>query len=112
MSSIEPNDGGGKLDGGAEVSLGFVVAGCDGAELLELCEEILDQMACLEEIAVIVSVDFSVGLGRDHRRLTGRGQWSDDPFVGVEGLVGAENTGLQCWQKVIGADQIMRLTAG
>ena len=112
MSSIEPNDGGSELDGGEEVLFGFVVARRDGTKLFEPGEEVLDQVTCFEEIAVIVSADFAVGLGRDYRRLTGRGQWHNDPFVGVEGFVGDQNIGLHGWQKVIGAEQIMRLTAG
>jgi hypothetical protein len=100
------------VDGGEEVSLGLVVARRDGTELFEPGEEVLDQMACLEEIAVIVSADFAVGLGRDRRRLTGRGEWRNNPFVGVEGFVGDQNIGLHRWQKVIGSDEIMRLTAG
>jgi hypothetical protein len=53
VSSIEPNDTGGEVDGSEEVLGGLVVAGCDGAELLESGEEVLDQMTRLVEIAVI-----------------------------------------------------------
>jgi hypothetical protein len=42
VSSIEPNDSGGKVDGSQEISGGFVVARGDGAELFEFTEEILD----------------------------------------------------------------------
>ena len=44
MSSIEPNDGGGEVDGGEKVARSFVVAGCDGAILLKLGEEVFDQV--------------------------------------------------------------------
>jgi hypothetical protein len=33
------------MHGGEEVSSGFIVAGGDGTELLELGEEVLDEMA-------------------------------------------------------------------
>ena len=48
MSSIKPDDAGGQVDGGEEIALGLVIAGGDGAELLEPGEEVLDQMAHLE----------------------------------------------------------------
>ena len=44
------------MDPGEEIAGGLVVAGCDGAELLEFREEVLDQVACLVEIPVVVSV--------------------------------------------------------
>jgi hypothetical protein len=47
VSSIEPNDAGGEIDSSEEVAGGLVVAGGDGAELLEPGEEVLDQMAGL-----------------------------------------------------------------
>jgi broad specificity phosphatase PhoE len=39
VSSIEPSDRGGEVDGGKEISGGFVVARGDGAKLLEFTEE-------------------------------------------------------------------------
>jgi hypothetical protein len=42
VSSIEPNDSGGEVDGGEEISGGFVVARGDGSALFEFAEEILD----------------------------------------------------------------------
>jgi hypothetical protein len=47
------------MDSGAEVSGGFVVMGCDGAELLEFCEEVLDQVSCFIEVADDTSWRFS-----------------------------------------------------
>ena len=112
MSSIEPNDAGDEVDGGEKIALGLVVSCGDGSELLEPCEEVLDQVARLEELAVIVSADLAIGLGRDHSGLAGRGEWRNHPFVGVEGFVGDQGVGLHGGQKMIGTDQIMRLTAG
>ena len=43
----KPNDTGGEIDGSEEVAGGLVIAGGDGAELLEPGEEVLDQMARL-----------------------------------------------------------------
>jgi hypothetical protein len=42
VSSIKPNDRGGKVYGGQKVALGFIVTCGDGPKLLELGEEILD----------------------------------------------------------------------
>ena len=52
MSSIEPDCSAGEVHGGAEIFGGFVVAGGDGAELLEPAEEVLDQVARLVAVAV------------------------------------------------------------
>ena len=112
MSSIKPNDGRGELDGGEKVALRLVVAGGDGAELLELGEEVLDQVTCLEEVSVIVAANLPVCLGRDDRGLAGGGQWGEDTFISIEGLVGDDGIGLHGWQEVIGAEQIVRLTSG
>jgi hypothetical protein len=45
---------------GEEVSGGFVIASCDGPELLEFAEEILDEVTCLIEMLVIVAGLFAV----------------------------------------------------
>ena len=55
------------MDGGEEISGGFVVARSDGAELLELAEEILDEMARLVHLFVEETREFAVALGRDDR---------------------------------------------
>ena len=45
MSSIEPDDGCGEVDGAEEVDRPLVVAGRDRPVLLQLGEEVLDQVA-------------------------------------------------------------------
>jgi len=47
VSSDGPEIGRGEVDGVEEVAWDLVVAGGNGAELLELCEEVLDQLPCL-----------------------------------------------------------------
>lgn len=42
MSSIEPSQGSGEMDAAEDVPGGFVAAGCDGPELLQLDEEASD----------------------------------------------------------------------
>jgi len=111
VSSIEPNDAGGEIDGREEVAGGLVIARCDRAELLEPGEEVLDQMACLVEVAVIGPRRAATGLWRDHDGLAGGRQRLDDPLVGIEGLVGDQCFGLHVGQQVIRTVEIMRLTA-
>jgi len=41
------------MNAGEEVLSGFVVAGCDGTELLEFCKEVLDQVPFFVDVAVI-----------------------------------------------------------
>ena len=55
------------MDGGEEVSGGLVVARGDGAELLELAEEVFDEMARLVHLFVERAGDFAVAPGRDDR---------------------------------------------
>jgi hypothetical protein len=112
VSSIEPNDGGGEVDGGEKVASGLVVASSDGTKLLEPGEEVFDQMACLEEVSIVVAADRSIGLGRDDRGLAGCGERLDDPLIGIERLIGDQGIGLHGWQEVVGAVQIMRLATG
>ena len=52
MSSIEPDNSGCEVDGGEEISGGFVVARGDSSELFEFAEEILDQVARLVELGI------------------------------------------------------------
>jgi len=76
------------MDAGEEVPGGFVVSGSDGAELLEFCEEVLDQVACFIDVTIIGSGDFAICFGRNYNGLVFIGEQDDDPFVGVECLVG------------------------
>jgi hypothetical protein len=40
------------MDGGQEISCGFVISGSDGAELLEFGKEIFDEVARVIEVLV------------------------------------------------------------
>ncbi len=99
------------MDGGEEVSGGFVVTCGDGAELLEFCEEVLDQVSCFVEVAVVSPCDFPVCFRRDDDGLVFASQHGDDPLIGVERLVGDEQIGLHAGQKLVGANQVMGLAA-
>ena len=110
MSSIEPNDSSSELDSSEEVSGGFVIAGRNGAVLFEFAEEVLDEMARLVGLFVVMALDFTVPLWRDHRRLSCREQWFDHTLVGIEGFVCQQRIGRHLRQQRIGAFQIMGLT--
>ena len=109
MSSIEPDCSGGEMDGGEEISRGFVVAGGDGAVLLELAEEILDEVAGLVGVFVEIALNLAVSLGRDHERLAPCKQRFDHPLVGIEGLVCQQGRCRHIRQQRVGAFQIMGL---
>jgi hypothetical protein len=112
VSSIKPNDRGEEMNCGEKVSGGFVVAGCDGAELLEFSEEVLDEVPRFVGISVELPWLLSVRPGRDHHGFAGRRQRLDDASVSVERFVGDEHVGFHGRQKVISADQIMGLPTG
>src|SRR5215471_19900643 len=63
---MEPNRSGGEVDGGKEVSAGFVIAGCDRPELLEFGEEILDQVALFVEFSIEFARRQAVWSRRDY----------------------------------------------
>ena len=90
MPSIEPYISPDQEHGGKEVSGGFVVAGGDSTELLEFCEEILDQVARLIHVFVIVARVFSVGFWRDDDLFSGLFERLYDSFIGVECFIGQD----------------------
>ena len=63
MSSIEPDDSGGEMDGGKEVLPAFVVACGNGSELLEFGKEVHDEVAGFVEIGVLGARRLAVGAG-------------------------------------------------
>lgn len=63
LSSIEPNEGGDKLEGSPEVPGGHLTASGDFAKLLLLGEESLDQMGRTLKLSVVVARQGPVGRG-------------------------------------------------
>ena len=100
------------MNGGEEVSFGFVVSGGDGAVELQPSEEILDQMPGFEQFAIEWARGSAICLGRNDGRLAGRGHRFENATVGVVGFVGDERIGLHLWQEFVGAGEIMLLAAG
>jgi hypothetical protein len=97
------------MDCSQEVPGGFVVTGGDGAILLELAVEVLDEVATLVGLFVVDALGLAVALWRDHRGFSCRVQQVDDALVGIEGFVGQQCIGCHLWQQRIGTLQIMGL---
>ena len=100
------------MDGGEEVSCGFVVAGGDSAKEFELGEEILDQMSSLVEFFVVCALLFAVGLGRNHGCFTCIRKPVQYPLIGIESFVRQQDSGFKLWQQDVGPLQIAGLSAG
>ena len=60
----------------------------------------------------MISGDFAVGLGRNDCRLAGFGQGDDHSLVGIVGFVGDQGVRLHVGEKMLGAVQIVSLSAG
>lgn len=81
----DPETGAGKRDCGEEVPGQLVVARCDGAEVLQLVEEALDEVALTVDRGVDRSLLLAVALGRD----VGRGAVGGDLFEDGASVVAA-----------------------
>src|SRR5215470_14829854 len=100
------------MDGREKVAGSLVVACGNGSELLEPGKEILDQVASLEQLLVVVSMDLAIGLGRDHHSLASGDEWIDHTLLGVERLVRDQRVSLYRRQQVIRSLQVVCLAAG
>ncbi len=112
MSSIKQDGAGGEVYSGQEVACSFVIACGNDAELLDLGEKILDQVARLVSVPIELRMFTAVGLGRDYRGFAGGSERIEDARIGVIGLIGDQRRGLHVRQKVVGAEQVVCLTAG
>src|SRR3712207_2026584 len=96
------------MDGGGVAGVGFVVAGGDGPELLQLGEGVLDQVAPAVHVAVEVDGGLSVGLGWDHRGGPTIVEVRPEP-VGVEGLVAEQSAEGDAFDQRPHADAVVAL---
>ena len=81
----------------------------DGAVLLELGKEVLDEMTRLVQVAVVRARVLAAGLGWDHGHRAGLRQGFDHPLLGVERLVGDQRVGFKPRQQGVRALQVVRL---
>lgn len=98
---FEPDGDGGEFNEAHEVDEQLVVSGGDTAELFELVEEALDDVAFLVEVQIVGTLDFAVSFGRDDDLGAGLG----DPFDEMVGIVALVGDGGACGDAV---DKIMR----
>ena len=68
LSSVEQNDSGDQLNRGEKISGEFVIAGRNGAKVLNLVEEALDEVAFAVECEIAIALGLSVGFGGNYRR--------------------------------------------
>jgi len=99
------------VDGGEEVSRGFVVAGGDGAKEFELGEEVFDQVTSFVKVFVVFALELAVGLGWNDRDLSRRRQGNQHSLVGIEAFVAERDVGFQLRQQHVGPVQIAGLPA-
>ena len=98
------------MNGGQEISGGFVVAGGDGSKLLEFAEEILDQVALFVEFPIEFARRQAVWSRWDDGGFASRRQGGEDATIGIEGAVGDQQIGGHIRQQRIGPGQVVRLS--
>jgi hypothetical protein len=109
---MEPDDAGGKMNGGEEVACDLIITRGDRAKLLEFGEEVLDQMPRRVHMTIEFSGLLAICLRRDDRGFSRGGEWLDYSLVGVERLIGEQHVGLHVRQKFVSSHQIMGLATG
>lgn len=100
------------MDSGEKVSGGLVIAGRYSAELLELADEILDEMACLVDLPVENMRRLTAALGRDDRGLASRQEGLDHARIGIEGVICEYGIGFHLRSSTSAPSRITHLTAG
>ena len=73
--------------------MGFIVAGGNGAVLLEFSEEVFDKVAGFVKFLVIFTLDFTIGFGWDDSGFSHSRQWCEHSFIGIIGFIGKDNIG-------------------
>ena len=79
-----------EMDGREKITCGLVIAGCNGSELLELIEKILDQVTCLVPVFVINSFVRAMASRRYERSFASPSQWFKYLYVGVITFIGQD----------------------
>jgi len=79
---------------------------------LRSAKKFFDQVSSFICVPVVTAVDLSVRLRGDDSGFPCRTKHGQDPLVGIIGLVGEQGGGLHGRKKAVGADEVVRLTAG
>ena len=78
------------MHGSRECRGGLVVARGNGLVLLEAGKEVFDQVPCLVQMPVVVTLDLAGAQPRGDHRLAHLQQWPHDPIMNIVDLVGNE----------------------
>ena len=96
------------MNSGEEIPGKFIVARGDSAEVFELVEEALDEIAFAVERVVACPLHFAVGLWGNHRADVAALE-SVDQGIGVVGLIGEQGAWIGAVDQRLRAAQIVRL---
>jgi hypothetical protein len=106
--SLEGEERGDEMEGGAEAGVGFVVAGGDPAEFLNFLEEVFDQVAPFVHFLVVGDGCGAAAVGRDHRQGAAVVELCPEP-IAVEGFVADQRLDRDAVQQRLGADAVVAL---
>jgi hypothetical protein len=98
------------VDGGKEISGGFVVAGCDRPELLKFAKEILDQVARFVAFSIELARRQAVWSRRDDGGFASRRQGVEYSAIGVEGAICDQQVSAHMRQQRISPGQVVCLS--
>jgi hypothetical protein len=97
------------MDAGEEISGELVVACGDGAKVLELVEEALDEVAFAIEREIAVARHLAVGLGRNHGGDVAPFEHADEG-ISIEGFIAQQGLRIDSFQQRFDAGQIISLS--
>ena len=87
MSSVKEDDGSGEVDGSEKADSALVIAGGEGAVLLELGEEVFNQMPRFIELLIIGPGVAPVRFRRDDNRHARLFEHGEHPLLGILGFI-------------------------
>ena len=108
LSSVEEDDSRDQLNCGEKICRQLVVSGRDGAKVLHLVEEALDEIALAVKREIAVPLGLAVGFWRDDRRYFPLREAIDEQ-ISIVGLVCDQGVRIGVFNQVLGASQIVDL---
>src|SRR3984893_1435837 len=109
LSSVEKDDSREQLNCGEKICRQFVVSGRDGAKVLNLVEEALDEIALAVKREIAVPFGLAVGFWWDDRRNFPLREAIDEG-ISIVGLVCDQGFRIGVFNQILGASQIMDLS--
>jgi hypothetical protein len=108
---FEPDGDSGEFDEAHEIDEQLVVSGGDAAELFELVEEALDDVAFFVEVNVVGTLDLAVSFWRDDDLGAGLGDPVDE-MVGIIAFVGDGRARGDAVDKIMREGDVIALARG